>query len=274
MSKARDELIIVLGMGLGFCSFILGYQYGVYMSPVDHVEIRQEERNEHEIPETVEGFGKTSESSESSDEDIDIYVKPAINAADKPVIYVYGKEGQEVKVSLEVSDDSKLTCTYPEIDTDNSWTVTCEDNNMLSLEDYSQKFNYLYWEGLSESEYTIDEGFCVKGEDSGEFLNNALHKLGLNDREANEFIVYWLPKLESNAYNLISFDISEYEKDYQLKTEPVADNTLRVFMTFKGLEAPVEIKEQNLNEIRGDFEREGLTVVEWGGSELGSEVMK
>ena len=33
--------------------------------------------------------------------------------------------------------------------------------------------------------------------------------LGLNDREAEEFIVYWLPKLEENKYNLIRFETAE-----------------------------------------------------------------
>lgn len=186
----------------------------------------------------------------------------------KPVIFVYGNEGQEVTVSVTPSENSKFTCTYPKIGENNSWTVRCEDDNMLSLDGYTQKFNYLYWEGMSEKPYTIESGFCVKGEDTGKFLNNALHTLGLNDREANEFIVYWLPILESNTYNLISFDTSEYENNYELKTEPVADNTLRVYMTFKGLDAPVEIEAQNLEEICGNFQREGLTIVEWGGSEI------
>lgn len=186
----------------------------------------------------------------------------------KPVIYVYGDEGQEVTVSVIPSEGNKLICTYPKISTDNSWTVKCEDENMLSIDGYTQQFNYLYWEGMNGEPYSIESGFCVKGEDSGKFLNESLHTLGLDYREANEFIVYWLPILESNEYNLISFDNSEYQKDYELKTEPIADNVLRVYMTFKGLDEPVDVESQDLTEIRGDFERDGLTIVEWGGSEL------
>ena len=33
--------------------------------------------------------------------------------------------------------------------------------------------------------------------------------LGLNEREAEEFIIYWLPKLESNKYNYIRFATEE-----------------------------------------------------------------
>ena len=44
----------------------------------------------------------------------------------------------------------------------------------------------------------MTEGFCVKGEDTAAFLEDALSKLGLNRKEANEFIVYWLPLMEQN----------------------------------------------------------------------------
>ena len=34
--------------------------------------------------------------------------------------------------------------------------------------------------------------------------------MGLTPREYNEFIVYWLSKMQHNAYNLIAFQGSEY----------------------------------------------------------------
>ena len=35
-------------------------------------------------------------------------------------------------------------------------------------------------------------------------------QLGLNREEANEFIIYWLPQMQDNAYNLISFQQDVY----------------------------------------------------------------
>ena len=50
-------------------------------------------------------------------------------------------------------------------------------------------YNYLFWEGVSHRRFDLSEGFCVKGSDTAAFLEDALAKLGLTRREANEFIV-------------------------------------------------------------------------------------
>jgi hypothetical protein len=110
---------------------------------------------------------------------------------------------------------------------------------------------------------TLDfsKGFCVKGEDTAEFLAETLEKIGLTPREANEFIIYWLPILEKNEYNLISFQQEAYTDTAELEITPKPDSLLRVFMAAKPLDAPVEIEPQ---EFEG-FERNGFTAVEWGG---------
>ena len=73
-----------------------------------------------------------------------------------------------------------------------------------------QTYNYLYWEGETYAQYDLSKGFCVKGEDTAAFLEDALEQLGLTRREANEFIVYWLPLMEHNPYNKISFQTDIY----------------------------------------------------------------
>lgn len=95
-------------------------------------------------------------------------------------------------------------------------------------------------------------------------MEDALARLGLNRREANEFIVYWLPRMEPNPYNLISFQEDAYTDHAVLTITPEPDSLLRVFMAWRPLEAPVEIPAQDLPA----FTRTGFTVVEWGGAEL------
>ena len=54
--------------------------------------------------------------------------------------------------------------------------------------------------------YKIDEkGYVISGKDTAEFLEKKLAELGLNRKEANDFIVYWLPRMQQNSYNLITF---------------------------------------------------------------------
>ena len=178
---------------------------------------------------------------------------------EKPVIYLYPEQGEEVSVRLDY--DGKLTCTYPEYD--NGWHVTAAPDGRITDEN-GQEYNYLYWEGETEQEYDFSEGFCVAGEDTAEFLEDALDRLGLTRREANEFIVYWLPRMEQNECNLISFQSEAYTDHARLSIQPEPDTVIRVFMAYKPVENEQEIPEQTL----AAPERSGFTVVEWGGCEL------
>lgn len=125
-------------------------------------------------------------------------------------------------------------------------------------------YNYLYWEGTSPVDFDFSTGFCVKGSDTAEFLENALADLGLTRREANEFIVYWLPLMEQNEYNLISFQTDIYTDNAELMIDPEPDTLIRVFMAWKECDEMTEIPAQTLTAP----ERTGFTVVEWGGSEV------
>ena len=69
------------------------------------------------------------------------------------------------------------------------------------------------------------------------FLEEKLALLGLTEREANEFIIYWLPKLENNQYNFIRFQtIEEINKNMPLTVTPNPDSIIRVMMEFKALD--------------------------------------
>ena len=180
--------------------------------------------------------------------------------SEKPVIYLYPEQEQEQEVSVRLDYDGKLTCTYPAYD--DGWNVTAAPDGTLTDES-GKEYNYLYWEGETDQEYDFSEGFCVAGEDTAKFLENALDRLGLTRREANEFIVYWLPRMEQNEYNLISFQSEVYTDHARLSIQPEPDTVIRVFMAYKPLDHYQEIPEQSLSTP----ERSGFTVVEWGGSE-------
>ena len=178
----------------------------------------------------------------------------------KPVIYLYPEENTEVSVELSLKDGA-LTCTYPAYE--DGWKVTALPDGTLT-DAKGQTYNYLYWEGEAEMAYDFSEGFCVKGEDTAAFLEKALEDMGLTRREANEFIVYWLPMMELNPYNLISFQTENYTDAAKLTVSPEPDTVIRVFMAWKGAEEFTELPEQ----VFTVPERNGFTVVEWGGTEV------
>ena len=180
--------------------------------------------------------------------------------SEKPVIYLYPEQAQEVYVQLEL--DGEFTCTYPEYD--NGWKVKAYPDGTLLDQDTGKEYNYLFWEGTSETEYDLSRGFVVEGKDTAGFLEEKLAYLGLNEKERNEFIVYWLPRMEDNKYNLITFQGEDYTEHAKLKISPEPDSILRVFMVYKPLDKAIDIPEQELE----PFEREGFTVIEWGGAEM------
>ena len=177
----------------------------------------------------------------------------------KPVVYLYPEKTTEVSVKLDLPGE--LTCTYPAYN--DGWQVTAAPDGTLT-DANGQTYNYLYWEGETATEYDLSEGFCVAGADTAAFLEEALAKLGLTRKEANEFIVYWLPQMEDNPYNLITFQQEAYTQAAKLTVEPAPDSVLRVFMTWKPLNQPVEVLAQALPA----FERRGFTLIEWGGCQV------
>lgn len=179
----------------------------------------------------------------------------------KPVLYLYPEKETEAAVRLDL--DGELTCAYPAYD--GGWTVTAAPDGTLT-DASGQTYSYLYWEGAARTEYDFSRGFCVPGEDTAVFLEDALAQLGLTRREANEFIVYWLPRMEPNPYNLIAFQAEAYTDHARLTITPAPDSVLRVFMAWSPLDSPAELPAQDLPA----FDRAGFTVVEWGGAEISS----
>ena len=182
-----------------------------------------------------------------------------VDANEKPVIYLYPETETRVTVKLDLSGE--LTCTYPAYD--GGWTVTAAPDGTLT-DEHGQTYNYLYWEGEVANGFDFSKGFCVAGSDTAAFLEDALDRLGLTRREANEFLVYWLPRMQDNPYNLIAFQQEAYTESAKLTVSPQPDSVLRVFMAWKPLARPVDIPAQTLP----GFERRGFTLVEWGGAEV------
>ncbi len=180
----------------------------------------------------------------------------------KPVIYLYPEETEDVNVDLKL--DGYITSSYPPYN--DGWTVTAEPDGTLT-DDSERMYNYLFWEGVFlHPDFDYNHYFCVPGDATMEFLEDYLRCAGLTDKEAGDFISYWLPKMESNKYNLIYFQTDEYEKEAKLSVSPSPDTIIRVYMVFEGSE---DYKESTAV-MPETPERIGFTVVEWGGSEKGS----
>ena len=181
------------------------------------------------------------------------------NISYKPIIYLYPEETTKVSVKLGYKD--KIRVSYPKYV--NGWDVTVKEDGTILYD--GKEYYALYWEGSEFDSELTDEGFVIEGKDTAKFLEEKLELLGLNEREINEFIIYWLPKLESNKYNYIRFETNEVIDKYMpLQVTPTPDNIIRVYMVYKPLNKSVLVKEQTIKTPS----RSGFTVVEWGGSRI------
>lgn len=178
----------------------------------------------------------------------------------KPVIYLYPQEKTEATVKLGAPE--KITVSYPQY-TD-GWKVLAEPSGKLTDLDTGRELYSLYWEGEDTNHEVTNEGFIVEGKDAGKFLEEKLAILGLNEKEAEEFIIYWLPKMQENEYNYVRFaSADEIEKYMPLEVIPQPDTTIRILMVLRKIDEPINIVEQKLGPTP---ERNGFTVVEWGGN--------
>ena len=177
----------------------------------------------------------------------------------KPVIYLYPTKKTNVFVNLNF--DGTFTYTYPKIN--DGWKVSAEPDGTLT-DKSGRTYGYLFWEGDTKVPMEFNEGFCVAGKDTEAFLLEKLAYLGLNDKEINDFMVFWLPRMQDNQYNVISFQTDNYLKAAQLKVSPQPETMIRVFMAWKKADKFVNMREQKLEKIR----RKGFALVEWGGTEV------
>ena len=185
----------------------------------------------------------------------------------KPVIYLYPE--QETKVNVQLTFNGTLTSTYPTLPPE-GWTVTAQPDGTLTDEE-GRSYRYLFWEGVADVDWKQDSGFLVKAEDAREFLEESLTQLGLNELEQNDFITYWLPKLEKNGESFVTFAAKQYTDNAVLTVTPQPDSVLRVQMLISKVDDSNRAAFQKLPEQElPRFEREGFVLVEWGGTDLGT----
>lgn len=179
----------------------------------------------------------------------------------KPVIYLYTENPMNVRVQMNLHK-TRFLVVYPDFNEENTWNVHASPNGDILIKD--RIYPYLYWEAESYVPQEMNEGFVVKAENAAKFLEEKLKILGLNEKESTDCITYWLHVLYRNKLSLCTFQSKKFFDNYELNITPKPTTVIRVYISIKKLNEPVDIKEQKLETI----ERKGFTVVEWGGSNL------
>ncbi len=173
----------------------------------------------------------------------------------KPVIYLYPQE----KTSLHVKVGADVKVSEPTYG--QGWNVTAYPDGSLYVG--GQKYDSLFWEGTGYGRYPeITEGFVVPKSQLRATMLTHLAELGLNQKETQDFMEYWMPRMPETPYTRLTwFGTSQMNELAPLSLTVKPDTTIRIFLDFEGLDERISLKEQQL----GHSERRGFTLVEWGG---------
>lgn len=178
----------------------------------------------------------------------------------KPIIYFYPEEEMDLQVIYDQSE--RLITTYPKYN--DGWNIHLNEDGTFNVIGEDREYYAIYFDEYGNYKCTFEEGFYVTKENAVSFLEEKLDILGFTNREADEFIMYWLPILEQNEKSLVYFETTEernVECPLTFSVEP--DTMLRTIIHIKKVNEEVDIKEQIIPTV----ERSGFTVVEWGGTE-------
>lgn len=190
--------------------------------------------------------------------------KPRPRGVKKPAVYVYNDEA--IDFNLQIEPVGEFVFTYPEYNKE-GWNISLDSDNNLTCD--GKAYDYLFWEGQQMNmNYNEQEGFVVSKTEVISFLEDKLSVLGFNDKEQNDFIAYWGPILSSTDHNYIHFiQTANYNDEVAgYKSTAKIDSELRIFMIHEPCDQFRYVEAQQLK----TFERNGLTLVEWGGGSIPS----
>ena len=163
---------------------------------------------------------------------------------DKPVILLYDdekKNNEEVSIKLTLNDAMELGATYPNpilsIGKQYEWKGTYSSNgheDSCKITINNKKYDYIFWEGPCVKPHQFNgEIIGIQSDNFEEELDILLEKLGLNERERNDFIVYWLTKLTGRKGHKVTICDEKYDNEVAKLSVSNYSQILRVMLKFE-----------------------------------------
>lgn len=173
--------------------------------------------------------------------------------AEKPAIYLYPVEDSQIFVKLNINGE--IIEDIPEYK--DGWNVFATKEGIIE-----GKYDYLFYEAKLKKISIPKEGWIVEYSELELWFNKNLKLLGLNEKETDQFKEYWLNRLEKSKYYEIKLLSNEFlYENMDLIITPEPETEIRLNFIFKPLKKNYSIKNPEIITP----ERNGFTVVEWGG---------
>ena len=111
-------------------------------------------------------------------------------------------------------------------------------------------------------EKTIGIGF--QAENFEEELDELLERLGLNERERNDYIVYWITKLSGRKGHKVTICDEKYDNEIAKLEVTGFTEQMRVMLKFEEIEDEEVMKMKRVETVEKKVRPTGKYVIEWG----------
>lgn len=182
----------------------------------------------------------------------------------KPMLYLYPPDTLDVAVSM--GRPERVWTSYPSLSPAGRWRVKAFPGGDLVDSASGKRLYGLYWEGHPWQAPRTDTGFCLPRERFGEWLDSLLERKGLNYREREEFITFWISRI-AKPYVLVRFPERAYAETFPVHISPPPQAFVRVFATFQQTDSPRNLVTPQIPQVV----RPAWTAVEWGGQEVAGD---
>lgn len=177
----------------------------------------------------------------------------------KPAVYLYPEKTSYISVKL--NPVGPITYSDPLYEK-TGWGVIADPTGIILYNDKS--YDYLYYETqIPDGKIKRPkDGYVVETKNLSSFFEKILPSLDLNDKETKQFSDYWLKALPKSPFYFVGV-VSKADLDLisPLSINPNPKNIIRVTLYFEPLDQKITASPPVVSKI----ERNGFTVVEWGG---------
>ncbi len=173
----------------------------------------------------------------------------------KPNIYIYPEENIQLKVTVDFPLGGEIVNSIPSYN--EVWKISVDTSGMINDE-----YTYLFYESRQPDIWQNKEGWTVEAGELKLFFRENMKAYGFEGGEIEDFIEYWIPKLNVYKYYSIypqTIDLIEDVIRLNFSKEP--DFFLRLFYLVEGS----DIIQDSITEPEiKTFTRKGYFVTEWG----------
>lgn len=176
----------------------------------------------------------------------------------KPNIYIYGADGQTVRVIMQTP--GLIVKSIPEYEPENGWVVTAGNDGLLTTA-AGERYDFLFYESMTERTlFETEEGFYVAAESRTEQWEKILSAYGFTGQEIDDFVAFWDEKLEKKDYIMYPQGTQTVDEAMPVEILPVPEHMTRMWFVFEAYDGQSYRQPEIV-----PFDRSGYAVVEWGG---------